>query len=200
MTTTNLVTASGRSCASGTSTARPYWLAANAPASAASSSPSATWRAASAFDAAGRHAASGRWLASQCRHCAWACGWPPTVLISASSVPGRVSSANAIGSGCSAQMTRSGPVASSSRVAVTAPSTEFSMGTMPRSAAPLRTASRVAWMLTHGIACSAAAASKASSAASVKVPSGPRYAYRTGVTIPALLVAGLVRAAERMIS
>ena len=75
-------------------------------------------------------------------------------------------------------------MASSSKVAVTAPSTEFSMGTMPRSAAPLRTASRVAWMLTHGRACPAAAASKASSAASVKVPSGPRYAYRTAVRIP----------------
>ena len=73
-------------------------------------------------------------------------------------------------------------MASSSRVAVTAPSTEFSMGTMPRSAAPLRTASRVAWMLTHGRAWpAAAAASKASRAASVKVPSGPRYAYRTGL-------------------
>ena len=100
--------------------------------------------------------------------------------MSASPVPGRASSANATGSGTSAQITRSVllarsvPLASSSRVAVTAPSTEFSMGTMARSAAPLRTASRVAWMLTQGIACPAAALSKASSAASVNVPSGPR--------------------------
>ena len=65
-------------------------------------------------------------------------------------------------------------MASASRVAVTAPSTEFSIGTMPCSAAPVRTASRVAWMLTQGIAWPAAPGSNASSAASVKVPSGPR--------------------------
>ena len=174
VTTTNRVTASARSWASATSTSSPYISAANAPASAASSCPSATCRAASAFDAAGRQLAAGSRSASQRRHWACACGWPPTVLMSARPVPGRASSANATGSGTSAQITRSRAVGSSSRVAVTAPSTEFSMGTMARSAAPLRTASRVAWMLTQGIACPAAALSKASSAASVNVPSGPR--------------------------
>ena len=156
--------------------------AANSPARAASSCPCDTWRAASALDAAGRQAACGRFCSSHRRHWAWACGWPPTVVTSPSSVPGRVSSANATGSGTSALITRSRPVASSSRVAVTAPSTEFSMGTMPRSADPLRTAASVAWMVTQGIAWPAAPGSKASSAASVKVPSGPRYAYCTGLS------------------
>ena len=73
--------------------------------------------------------ASGRCLASQRRHCGWACGWPPTGLMSASAVPGRASSANVDGErhlGVDHQLR---PVASSSRVAVTAPSTEFSIGT-----------------------------------------------------------------------
>ncbi len=73
-------------------------------------------------------------------------------------------------------MARSGPAESSSRVAATAPSTEFSIGTMARSAAPPRTASSVAGMLAHGIAPSSADGSNSASAASVKVPSGPRYA------------------------
>ena len=82
--------------------------------------------------------------------------------------------AKATGSRSSAQMTMSGPVASSSRVALTAPSTEFSIGTIARSASPLRTASSVAWMVAHGSAPARAAGSKAARAASVNVPSGPR--------------------------
>jgi hypothetical protein len=94
--------------------------------------------------------------------------------MSAISIPGRASRAKATGSSISARMIRSDPVASSSRVAVTAPSTEFSMGTMARSATPARTVSSVAWMVTHGMASTSCPLVKASSAASVNVPSGPR--------------------------
>ena len=73
-------------------------------------------------------------------------------------------------------MARSGPAASSSRVALTAPSTELSIGTIARSAAPARTASSAAGMLAQGIASSGADGSNSASAASVKVPAGPRYA------------------------
>ncbi len=99
----------------------------------------------------------------------------------ASSVPGRVSSANSTGTSTSAQITSSVPTASSSSVAVTAPSTELSIGTTPCSASPLRTASSVAWMLAHGSASGPAAprvhgsrARSACTAASVNVPRGPR--------------------------
>jgi hypothetical protein len=61
-------------------------------------------------------------------------------------------------------------------VAVTTPSTELSMGTTARSAAPDRTAASAAWMVGHGTGSACAAASSARKAASVNVPSGPRYA------------------------
>ena len=63
-------------------------------------------------------------------------------------------------------------VARSSSVAVTTPSTELSMGTTARSAAPSRTAARAAWMV--GQDSGSAPGSAARSAASEKVPSGPR--------------------------
>ena len=71
-------------------------------------------------------------------------------------------------------MVMSVPVASSSRVALTAPSTEFSIGTIARSAAPSRTASTVACTVGHAMAPPRAAGSNAARAASVNVPSGPR--------------------------
>ena len=91
-------------------TSRPYLSAAKAPASAASTCPSAAWRAASALDASGTHSPSGRLAASQPRHCGMACGWPPILLMSPSPVPGLASSANAMGICSSAMMTRSFPV------------------------------------------------------------------------------------------
>ena len=171
-TTTNRVTALARSCTSGAMTARPYRSAAKAPASAASTCPSAAWRAASALDASGTHSQSGRLAASQPRHCGMDCGWPPTRLMSPSPVPGLASSANAMGICSSARMTRPFPVARSSRVAVTTPSTELSIGTTARSAVPSRTAARAAWMV--GQDSGSAPGSTARSAASENVPSGPR--------------------------
>ena len=70
------------------------------------------------------------------RHCGCGCGWPPTVLMSASPVPGRPSSANVTGSSSSRGSCSGSPAASSSRVAVTAPSTEFSIGTTRAPPAP----------------------------------------------------------------
>ena len=148
--------------------------AAKAPASAASIFPSEAWRAASALEAAGTHSAPGRWLAPQRRHWGWARGWPLTVRTSASLVPGRASSAKAIGSCSSAWICRSPPAVRSSRVAVTTPSTELSIGTTARSAVPARTAASAAWMVGQGSGWAAEAASSARKAASVKVPSGPR--------------------------
>jgi hypothetical protein len=170
-TTTNRVTALARSCTSGAMTARPYRSAAKAPASAPSTCPSAACRAASALDASGTHSVSGRWAASQPRHCGMACGWPPIRLMSPSAVPGLASSANAMGTCSSAMMTRL-PVARSSRVAVTTPSTELSIGTTARSAVPSRTAASAAWMV--GQDSGSAPGSTARSAASENVPSGPR--------------------------
>ena len=69
-------------------------------------------------------------------------------------------------------MTRSFPAARSSRVAVTTPSTELSIGTTARSAVPVRTAASAAWMVGHE--SGSAPGSTARSAASEKVPSGPR--------------------------
>src|SRR5581483_11732623 len=70
--------------------------------------------------------------------------------MSPSAVPGLAISANAMGICSSAMMTRSLPDARPSRVAVTTPSTELSIGTTARSAAPSRTAARVAWMVGQG--------------------------------------------------
>ncbi|CAM5409029.1 hypothetical protein SNARM312S_06075 [Streptomyces narbonensis] len=84
-----------------TSGSRPYVAAANSPAKAASKRPSWTSRAPSAFEAADSHRASGRCARSQFLTCGWATGWPVTVLISESLVPGRTSSAKAIGSSTS---------------------------------------------------------------------------------------------------
>ena len=66
------------------------------------------------------------------------------------------------------------PLAMASRVAVTPPSTEFSMGTMAASAEPSRTMSSAALTLEAGTRVACAAPGTCISAASVKVPSGPR--------------------------
>ena len=84
-----------------TSGSSPYVAAANSPANAASNRPSCTSRAPSAFEAADSHSASGRCAASQLRTCGCATGCPVTVLMSDSVVPGRTSSAKAIGSSTS---------------------------------------------------------------------------------------------------
>ena len=72
------------------------------------------------------------------------------------------------------------PVAMASSVAVTPPSTEFSMGTMAASAEPSRTLSSAVLTLDDGMRTASAASGTCISAASVKVPSGPRKVYVTG--------------------
>ena len=66
------------------------------------------------------------------------------------------------------------PVAIASRVAVTPPSTEFSIGTMAASAEPSRTLSSAVLTLDDGMRTASAAPGTCISAASVKVPAGPR--------------------------
>jgi hypothetical protein len=84
-----------------TSGSRPYVAAANSPANAASYRPSCTSRAPSALDAADSHTASGRCRPIQRRTWGCATGCPVTVFTPSSVVPGRTSSANAIGSSTS---------------------------------------------------------------------------------------------------
>ena len=79
-------------------------------------------------------------------------------------------------------MTTSGsPVARLSRVAVTPPSTEFSMGTMPASMSPARTAASVESTESYAVGAVVDAAvvcasrpSQSSRAIWVKVPGGPK--------------------------
>src|SRR5664280_1246141 len=155
-------------------TVRPYRSAAKAPASAASKAPAATCRAASAFEAAASHLACGRFAASHRLHCGCACECPATVATAASSVPGRTSRAKRIASNTSQRTCSGSPVASSSRVAETAPSMEFSSATTAPSTSPARTASSAAATVACGSSSASAATGRVRSAASVKVPAGPR--------------------------
>ena len=70
--------------------------------------------------------------------------------------------------------TSGSPLASASRVALTPPSTEFSMGTMAASMSPERSAPRAASTDPKGWWLPPRAGPQASSAIWVKVPSGPR--------------------------
>ena len=176
LTMTNRVTASGLSSTSVASTSRRYRSAAMGAAMAASwlALPSASPAAAAAVESAGTTVASGSAVASQRRHCAAACGWVATRRTWCRPVPGRAISANDTGSSTSRVTIRRSPTASSSRVAETEPSTEFSIGTRAWSASPRRTASSAAVTLTCGCRSPFAAAGRVRSAASAKVPSGPR--------------------------
>ena len=65
--------------------------------------------------------------------------------------------------------------ASASSVALTAPSSEFSIGTSARSTPPSWTAMTVSWIVgQRDVLDLAGAAADASSASSLKVPAGPR--------------------------
>jgi hypothetical protein len=79
-----------------------------------------------------------------------------------------------MGTSASRTMRSSLPVATASSVAVTPPSTEFSMGTMAASTSPARTAARATGTEDTGRRSASRAPSTLSSAASVKVPAGPR--------------------------
>ena len=69
-------------------------------------------------------------------------------------------------------MTSGSPEARLSKVAVTPPSTEFSIGTSPASMSPARTACSTAWTLPNG---RASASVTVRSAWWVNVPAGPKY-------------------------
>ena len=66
------------------------------------------------------------------------------------------------------------PVANSSRVPVTAPSTEFSKGTTAPSAEPSRTAAKASATVSTGMRSASRLCGRLRSAVSAKVPSGPR--------------------------
>ena len=94
--------------------------------------------------------------------------------MSASVVPGRASRAKLTGSTISRTICNGSPVASSSSVVGTEPSTEFSIGTTALSHSPRRTASRAAATEACGCRSARDAAGRVLSAASANVPAGPR--------------------------
>ncbi len=96
------------------------------------------------MDAAVSQRTSGSSEPSQRRHCGIATGWLATVFTEARSVPGRTSRAKEIGSSSSRTIISGSPEASSSIVAVTAPSTELSIAATAASHSPVRTASKAA--------------------------------------------------------
>ena len=95
-------------------------------------------------------------------------------------IPGRVTMLKATSRVSSAKICSGDPPARLSSVGSTVPSMEFSIGTQAKSAAPVRTASSAAGVLSVGSGPTSAPpgtmtpATILSSAASLKVPSGPR--------------------------
>ncbi len=85
-----------------------------------------------------------------------------------------------IGTRASRRITSGSPVASASRVAVTPPSTEFSIGTMAASSSPARTAASAASTVGSGVAVAVSTPGTWASAISVKVPA------RAEVPVPQL--------------
>ncbi|CAB4958455.1 unannotated protein [freshwater metagenome] len=88
-------------------------------------------------------------------------------------VPGLAISAKVTGKVTSPAIVNGSPVASSSRVRATTPSTEFSIGTSANCASPERTALSAAVTFAYGIFTSVSQVILFS-AASVKVPTGPK--------------------------
>ena len=108
------------------------------------------------------------------RHWASACGCVAILRISVASC--LTISAKDTGSVTSPTIDKGVPVASSSSVRATTPSTEFSIGTKAKCALPTRTASKAAVTFAYGIRESFEEVIFLR-AASVNVPLGPRYAY-----------------------
>jgi len=97
--------------------------------------------AAAAVEDPGIYSTSGILLSAQSRHWAQAWLWVEIRRMSSSRVPGRATSTKLIETRASRRIRSSCPVAIASRVAVTPPSTEFSIGTIAASAEPSRTLS-----------------------------------------------------------
>ena len=82
-----------------------------------------------AVDVAGTWTTAPRRSAIHPRHCAHACEWVEMARMSSRRVPGLTASENAIGTSISALICSAEPSVSASSVALTPPSTEFSIGT-----------------------------------------------------------------------
>ncbi len=101
-----------------------------------------------------------------------ATGWRPAEPLNGQRC--LTSRANSTGTITSALMTSGGPVTNSSRVALTPPSTELSIGTTARCAVPECTASSVAAIDAHATASRSPPGCSAATACSQNVPRGPR--------------------------
>ena len=106
------------------------FLAATAAASAPSASPLATASAPAAVDAVIITSAPGIFFAMYSRHCASACGCVANLLISEIFTPGLTINAKLTAKILSPIIKSGSPLASSSKVLATTPSTEFSIGTI----------------------------------------------------------------------
>ena len=177
VTLTKRVTASGLSATPPAMTSSPYCLAASGLHRTAwkpvSPSVVASARAGAEVEVPATYTASGRFWWTQPRHWAQACGWVEMARTSSRRVPGRPARTKVIGTAISAAMTRGVEATRLSSVALTPPSTEFSMGTTAASTVRSRRWSRAVGTSGQGSSSTSAGATWRS-AISVKVPAGPR--------------------------
>ena len=174
---TNRVTAFLLSPMSSASTCRSGWVAKSAGEQIAASyaqEGSSRPTAAAAVEEPGRYSAVGMVASAHCRTWAQACEWVETVLISSKASGRAATSTNLIGTRTSRIMRIPSEAAIASRVALTPPSTEFSMGTMAAFTSPLRRRSSALGTLVAGMRSAPTAPGTESRADSVKVPEGPR--------------------------
>ncbi len=175
-TSTKRVTAEALSPIDDASTARSWWsvMPGGATAASATGCSSRSAVAAATFDDAGMCPCPRRFRSSHRCVCAYATGWAFTVRTSASAVPCRATSTKSTGTRYSPTIRTPGIRARASWVALTPPSTLFSIAMTAPTERPLTTSSSASptlLTLRHGLP---AAASTSLSAASVKVPAGPR--------------------------
>src|SRR5512137_551092 len=171
--TTKRVRLFGSSWMCAATACRPKRCAARSPAIAATVASSEAMRAASPLLATACRSTDGQCWLSQPVHCASAWEWAQ-IRVTRSMDPDRVSRLWWTGTDTSPS-TRSGVASSRSSVRLTAPSDEFSTGTMPKSAPPASVARNTSSIVVHGSPftpmpnCFCIAASE-------KVPDGPRKA------------------------
>ena len=112
---------------------------------------SATRRTASAVEAARTTAAPGSRVRMKAAHWPLACGWETTAAMRSSGTGVRAIRQWWIGWTSSPVIwTPPSPCASASSVALTEPSSEFSIGTSARSTRPSRTAATASWTVGSG--------------------------------------------------
>jgi hypothetical protein len=120
------------------------------------------------------NSACGMCAAAQLRTCAQPWLWVATERIADSSMSRRPTSTKLIGTRISRRICSASPLAMSSRVALTPPSTEFSIGTTAKCAEPSRTWASAVITEPTGSHWAVSVPGTWRSAASVNVPSGPR--------------------------